>query len=110
MPDPAYLIGVVAVSAAVTWALRALPFTVLGPLRASSAVACLSERMPLGVLVILLGYTLPNLPVGHPVQAVPAMAALAATAGLQLWRRNAVLSVLAGTALHVVLASALASH
>ena len=38
------------------------------------------------------------------------MAALAATAGLQLWRRNAVLSVLAGTALHVVLASALASH
>ncbi|MFB7573459.1 branched-chain amino acid ABC transporter, partial [Streptomyces sp. NPDC056165] len=38
MPDPRYLLLAVAVSAAVTWALRALPFTVLASLRASRTV------------------------------------------------------------------------
>jgi len=98
------------VSAAVTWALRALPFTALAPLRASAAVGYLSARMPLGVMVILLGYTLRNLPLGDPGRALPDILALAATVGLHLWRRNAVLSILGGTAIHVALTTALPVH
>jgi branched-subunit amino acid transport protein AzlD len=61
-------------------------------------------------MVILLAYTLRSLPLTAPVQALPDILALAATVGLHLWRRNAVLSILGGTAVHVALATALAAH
>jgi branched-subunit amino acid transport protein AzlD len=110
MPHTPYLLAAVAVSAAVTWALRALPFTALAPLRASAAVGYLSARMPLGVMVILLAYTLRTLPLADPGQALPEILALAATVGLHLWRHNAVLSILGGTAVHVALATTLPVH
>ncbi|MFE7329884.1 branched-chain amino acid transporter permease [Streptomyces sp. NPDC057565] len=109
MPDTPYLIGAVAISAAVTWALRALPFAVLAPLRASSTVQYLSARMPAGVMVILLAYCLRDLPLTE-VRAIAPLAALAVTIGLHLWRRNALLSILGGTTVHVVLASTLFAH
>jgi branched-subunit amino acid transport protein AzlD len=107
MPYTLYLIAAVAVSAAVTWGLRALPFTALAPLRASAAVGYLSACMPLGVMVILLAYTVRGLPLAGPAQALPGILALAATVGLHLWRRNAVISILGGTAVHVALSAAL---
>jgi branched-subunit amino acid transport protein AzlD len=105
MPDPAYLITAVAVAAAVTYGLRALPFAVLAPLRSSTVVRYLSERMPAGIMVILLVYTLRGLSPTAPAAALGVAAALAVTVGLHLWRRNAVLSILGGTAVHVLLAS-----
>ena len=63
--------------------------------------------MPLGVMVILLAYTLRKLPLADPVRALPDIPALAITLGLHLWRRNAVLSILGGTASYVALASTL---
>ena len=110
MPHTPYLLAAVAVSAAVTWALRALPFTALAPLRASAAVGYLSARMPLGVKVILLAYTQRTLPLADPGRALPDILALAVTVGLHLWRRNAVLSILGGTAIHVALTTALPVH
>jgi branched-subunit amino acid transport protein AzlD len=38
-------------------------------------------------------------------RAAAPLAALAVTIGLHLWRRNALLSILGGTAAHVILAS-----
>jgi branched-subunit amino acid transport protein AzlD len=110
MPHPPYLLAAVAVSAAVTWGLRALPFTALARLRASAAVGYLSAQMPLGVMVILVAYILRGLPLAVPFQALPDMLALIATVGLHVWRRNAVLSILGGTAIHVVLAAVLPTH
>ena len=104
-PDTGYLFAAVAVSAAVTWALRALPFTALAPLRASRTVRYLSTRMPAGVMVILLVYCLRDTPLAHPGEAIAPLAALAVTFGLHLWRRNALLSILGGTTVSVVLAT-----
>ncbi|WP_431677055.1 branched-chain amino acid transporter permease [Kitasatospora sp. KL5] len=109
MPDTRYLLAAVAVSAAVTWALRALPFTALTPLRTSRTVRYLSTRMPAGVMVILLAYCLRDLSPTAPGSLVP-LVALAVTAGLHLWRRSALLSIGCGTAVHVALASALLAH
>jgi hypothetical protein len=44
-----------------------------------------------------------------PASAVPVLVALAVTVGLQLWRRNATLSIFAGTAVSVLLASGIAA-
>jgi branched-subunit amino acid transport protein AzlD len=107
MPDTPYLIAAVAASAAITWGLRALPFAVLAPLRTSVVVGYLGARMPLGVLVILIAYTMRGLPLAHPARALPDVLALAVTIALHLWRRNAVLSILGGTVIYAVLAGTL---
>ncbi|KOG36772.1 MULTISPECIES: branched-chain amino acid transporter permease [Streptomyces] len=106
MPDTPYLVAAVVVSAAVTWALRALPFAALAPLRSSATVRYLSTRMPAGVMVILLVYCLRDLPLTEP-DVLATLFALAVTIGLHLWRRDALLSILGGTAVHVLLANTL---
>ncbi|MFI1680618.1 MULTISPECIES: branched-chain amino acid transporter permease [unclassified Streptomyces] len=104
MPDPTYAIAAVLLTAAVTWALRALPFAALAPLRASGTVRYLSARMPVGVMIILVVYCLRDLPVTEARAAAP-LSALAVTVALHVWRRNALLSIVGGTAVHVVLTS-----
>lgn len=109
MPDTRYAIAAIVVTAAVTWGLRALPFTVLAPLRASTTVDHLSSRMPAGVMVILVVHCLREVPLAE-ARAMAPSAALAVTVGLHLWRRNALLSILGGTAVHAVLASTVFAH
>ncbi|MEU4148799.1 AzlD domain-containing protein [Streptomyces sp. NPDC026659] len=109
MPDIPYVVAAVLVAAAVTWALRALPFAVLTPLRDSGAVQYLSTRMPAGVMLILVVYCLPDLSLPH-ARSLTSLTALAVTVGLHLWRRNALLSILGGTAVHVALASTVFAH
>ncbi len=107
MPEPAYLAAAVLVSAAVTWALRALPFAFLAKLRSSDLLAFVGEGLPLGVMAILVCYTVRDTAVLDPVQLLPVTAGLAAVAGLHLWRGNAMVSIFGGTAVHVALASTL---
>lgn len=107
MPDTPYLLAAVAASAAVTWGLRALPFAVLAPLRTSAVVGYLGARMPLGVMMILIAYTVRDLPLAHPARALPDVLALAVTIALHRWRRNAVLSILGGTVIYAILVGAL---
>lgn len=70
----------------------------------------LSTRLPAGVMVILLIYCLRDLPLTHPERMLAPLLALATTIGLHLYRRNALLSILGGTAVHVALTSALLAH
>ncbi|MBC6470421.1 branched-chain amino acid transporter permease [Actinomadura alba] len=110
MPDTGYLIAAVATAVAVTWALRALPFAALAPLRSSPLVAYLNTAMPVGVMVILAVYTLRSFNPHVPDRAWPTALALAFTVAVHLWRRNVLLSILGGTAVHVALASTLFVH
>jgi branched-subunit amino acid transport protein AzlD len=105
VPDAAYLTSVVAVASAVTWTLRALPFALLAPLRRSEVVPYLATNMPVGVMAILVVHSLRHTPLAAPSHGAAAGIALAATVALHLWRRNLVLSIAGGTAVHVVLAS-----
>lgn len=105
MPDAGFLLAAVATAVAVTWALRALPFAVLAPLRSSAWVAYLNVSMPVGVMVILAVYTLRAFSPHVPGQAWPTVVALVVTVGVHLWRRNVLLSIVGGTAVHVALAS-----
>ncbi|MCF6471914.1 branched-chain amino acid ABC transporter [Nonomuraea sp. MG754425] len=91
-----------------TWGLRALPFAVLAPLRRSSVLRYLALRMPVGIMLILALYTLRDLRLTPWTGVVPAVVALAVAVGLHLKTRNAVVSVLGATAVHVALSTALA--
>ena len=107
MPEPGYVAAVVGVATVLTWGMRAAPFAVLTPMRDSVVVRHLSRHMPLGVMLILAAYTLRDVPTTAPA-ALPFVAAVAVTVGLHLWRRNALLSILVGSALHVALATLVA--
>lgn len=102
----AYIALLVVVSSAVTWALRALPFAVLAPMRHSAVVKYLSVHMPVGVMVMLTVYTLRG--AAHPTgtQLLWLVLAVVITAGLQLWRGQALISILVGTGVYVALMSA----
>jgi branched-subunit amino acid transport protein AzlD len=106
-PSTSDLLGVIAISAGITWALRAVPFTLLAPLRGSALLPYLNRHMPAGMMAILVMYTLVSatstVTGARPIAAM--LRATSVTAALHLWRRNFVLSILAGTGLHVVLAS-----
>ncbi|MFD5868947.1 branched-chain amino acid transporter permease [Corynebacterium sp. NPDC060344] len=127
MPDSGYVLVSLLVMGAVTVALRWAPFAFIRVLRGSELVRFLGVTMPVGVMVALVAYTLVDRMGlvgggdggGHGGAAVEAAAgdpggwwaaplALAVTVGLHLWRRNSALSILAGTAVYVVLVNVVA--
>ena len=105
MPEPTYLVVAVLISASITWLLRALPFAMLAPLRDSRLLAYLGDRMPVGIMFILAAYTLRDTRPTELASVGPVVVALAVTVGLHLWRGSMTLSIFAGTALYVLMAS-----
>lgn len=103
MPETAYLWAASVTMFAVTFALRALPFAALRPLRDSALVAYLSRHMPAGVMIILVVYTLRGVSIGEPPYGLPEALAIAATVILHLVRRNAVVGIIVGTAVYMLL-------
>jgi branched-subunit amino acid transport protein AzlD len=108
MPDNGHIAVLVLVSAGVTWALRAVPFAVLAPMRHSVVVRYLSIHMPVGVMVMLAIYTLSTARAGSSRELLWLALGVAVTAGLHLWRGQALVSILVGTAVYVALMSAFA--
>lgn len=86
----------------VTLLLRALPFAFLRALKGSPLIEFLGATMPVGVMTVLVVYTLAD--TSH---LVPAFLAGAVTLALHAWRRSAALSILSGTALYMVLVNLL---
>lgn len=108
MPDDLRILASILLAGAITWGLRAAPFALLAPLRDSALLADLGRWMPAGIMLILVVHTLGDLDPSSAVAIGPVVVALAVTVGLRLWRRSLTLSIFAGTAVHVALASGLA--
>lgn len=103
LPDGVSLTMVAAVllpAAAVTFLLRALPFSLLKVLKGSPFIEFLAILMPVGVMTVLVVYSLYGY-TGPRFWA--ALVALAATLLLQWWRKRADLSILGGTVLYMLI-------
>lgn len=109
MDDTQYLLTVTLVAAVMTWALRALPFAILAPLRSSELLPYVAERIPVGVMVILTVYTLRHVNFIEPESTAPAVLGVLVTSALHLWKANMLLSIAGGTATYVLLASTIFS-
>ncbi|MFF7925217.1 branched-chain amino acid transporter permease [Streptomyces mirabilis] len=108
MPSTSYLISVLAIVFALTFALRALPFAVLRTLRGSALVRHLSVWMPVGILAILAVTALHGTITRDPHGTGYALLAVAVTIGVHLASgRRTILSVGIGTAVYVVLLNTL---
>ena len=94
------IIGAVAL---VTVALRALPFLLFRGRAVPKLLRDLGTLLPPAILTVLIVYCLKAV---HPMASphgLPELIALAAVVGLHVWRRNALLSILGGTAVYMVL-------
>ncbi|GAA4419669.1 AzlD domain-containing protein [Georgenia halophila] len=100
MPDWRILLTLLVIFA-VTYALRLAPFVALRRARNSAVVDYLARTMPLGVMAILVVYTLASVDITTVPHGLPELIGVGATAGLHLWRRNALLSIIGGTAVYL---------
>lgn len=103
-----YFFAAVGTAIAVTFLLRAIPFLIKTRLYGSPLLENFGRWMPQGAMLILLVYCLHGVNWGPTSNKVGYVLGLIVTVGVHLWRRNAVLSILAGTAVCVALTTSLA--
>ena len=96
--------ALVTVIAAVTMALRFLPFIIFGGGRPTPRyIIYLARVLPCAIMAMLVVYCLRGADPLGPTHALPELLAGAAVVGLQWWRRNTLLSIAAGTVFYMVL-------
>ena len=96
--------ALIAAAAIVTALIRFLPFLLLGGRRKTPEyITYLGKVLPYAIIGMLVVYCLRGItPMTWP-HGLPELIAVAATAGLHLWRRNTLLSIAGGTICYMVL-------
>lgn len=99
-----HAVALIAVMSLVTAALRFLPFLFFGGGRkVPSFVSYLGKVLPYAIMGMLVVYCLKDVSLVQPPHGLPELLAVLAVAGLHLWKRNALLSIGAGTVLYMLL-------
>lgn len=94
----------VAVMAAGTILLRALPFLVFGGGRKTPAyILYLGRVLPQAIIGMLVIYCLREIQPLAGSHGLPEVIAVLCVAGLQAWKRQSLLSILGGTVIYMVL-------
>ena len=94
----------VAVIALVTAALRFLPFVIFGGGRKTPPVIeRLGAVLPPAIMAMLVVYCLKGTSFASAEGWLPAFIGVAVTAGLHVWRRSTLLSIIGGTVAYMLL-------
>ncbi len=96
---------IVGVMAAVSALLRFLPFVVFRK-RTPPYVAYLGRVLPPAIIGMLVVYCLKDVSLTAAPYGLPELIACLTVAAVQLWRRSSLWSILAGTAVYLVLVNA----
>lgn len=99
----AYLVFAVLAMAAVTYLLRAVPFLFFGRREPPAIVSYVARYMPPVIMTILALNSFKGLRLDRAPYGIPELVSAAVVAGLQTWKRNALLSIIGGTALYMAL-------
>lgn len=95
---------IIFVIAAITFALRAAPFILFrGTGTIPKVITYLGNVLPPAVMGMLIVYCLRNVSVADAPFGIPEFLAVITVAGLHLWRKNNLLSILGGTVFYMVL-------
>ena len=95
----------VIVMAVVTILLRFLPFLVFRN-RTPAYISYLGEVLPAAIIGLLVIYCLKDTVITRAPFGAPELIAGLAVVGLQVWKRNSLLSILGGTVIYMVLVQA----
>lgn len=103
MPDT-YSALIIAVMALVTALLRFLPFWIFdGRRQVPGWVRYLGAVLPYSIMAMLVVYCLKDVSLASLSGWLPAAISVAAVAGLHVWKRNTLLSIIGGTVCYMVL-------
>ena len=104
MISTTHCILMIAVMVLITVALRFTPFLVFSGNRKTPAyITYLGKVLPYAIMGMLVVFCLKSTPVLTAPHGLPELMACAAVVGLHVWRRNTLLSVLAGMVLYMIL-------
>ncbi len=103
MIEDKYVIVVIAVMALVTFALRSLPFLADQWLKKHPAVQRLGQFLPLAIMTLLLLHSGTSAAREHAAGPWPELLAVALVVLLQWRTKNALLSIVVGTAVYVLM-------
>ena len=104
MSNHAYAMLLILVMTAGTMATRFLPFLLLGDKRQTPAfIRYLGQVLPYAIMGMLVVYCLRHTTLTAMPFGIPEIAACAVVVALHLWKRNTLLSIIAGTVCYMVL-------
>ena len=92
----------IAAMALTTMAIRFLPFLIFGN-NTPEYISYLGRVLPQAIIALLVVYCLRDVSISAYPYALPELIAGAIVVGMQVWKRNAVLSILLGTAVYMAL-------
>ena len=95
----------IAVMAFVTMLPRFLPFWVFRK-QTPAYISYLGKVLPAAIIGMLVVYCLKDMTPMLPPHGIPVLIAAACVVGVQVWRRNALASILTGTVVYMVLVQA----
>ena len=96
--------GVVAVIALVTAAIRFLPFAVFnGKRKTPKIIDKLGKVLPYAIMGMLVVYCLKDMSFAAPSGFLPSLIACAVVGVLYVWKRNTLISIIAGTVCYMAL-------
>lgn len=98
-----YVIIMIAIMALVTMALRFLPFLIFGERKTPEFVNYLGKYLPYAIMGMLVVYCLKGITFTQAPFGLAEIIAVAVTAGLHIWKRNTLLSIIAGTVCYMLL-------
>ena len=101
--ESGYILSVIGVMAVVTYLTRSLPFLFLFRYRENRHLIYIGHLLPACAVTLLLIYCIKDSLLLPSFETVAQISAVGLTGILHLWRRNALLSVVAGTGLYMVL-------
>ena len=97
-------VATIAVVALGTMVTRFLPFLLFPPGREPPRfVKYLGQTLPFAVIGLLVVYCLKDVAWSGRFHGLPELIGVACVAGLQLWKRSALLSIAGGTAVYMLL-------
>lgn len=92
----------VAVMAAATFLLRFLPFLIFRE-KTPQYITYLGQVLPTATIGMLVIYCFKDMSILSAPFGIPELAAAACVIGLQIWKRNLLISILGGTVFYMML-------
>ena len=103
MTKELYTIIAIAIMALVTFFLRVLPFLIFSKAKTPPFMEYLGRVLPYSIMAMLVVYCLGDISFISSPFGIPELAAVALVAGLHIWKRNTLLSIVSGTVFYMIL-------
>lgn len=103
MTDTLHTAAIIGVIALMTWITRGLPYLLFARKSPPPIISYLGTVLPSAIMIILVVYCLRNTAFTVAPYGAAEMLSVLVVAVMQLWRKNALLSIFTGTVCYMVL-------